>query len=707
MKNMVTVGLSIITASLLVGCGGGGGSSETPDNSNPDTGGLTKVGGDIVLGKVHDASISLVGFDGKKYATAKTDSEGHFEFDVNLTKKMFYKIISDGGKYKSEADTDGAEKDAGRLCALLSIEPSSDLDDIVVSALTTYACEYVGDSSDDVDTKIKDAYKKLAEIFGLSTEDFINVLPELSKEGLAKGDIASRVAILYGMFEEMATRLGLAPSALYAILAEDFSDGEFDGKAGAKDIDGASTTPYSDFLASLDAYRSRTTGTELADKGLVDDATDSDALKGITKGLVTFAPASSGVNVSSSGAVATLSFDSKQYVYVAGRDKGLVGFDITNPDKPLNVDLSALNSAISTKGLSSVGGIVAIPAKADPIVMVYAYDNQNVLFVDLNKKEVIKKVEVKVSARQGFSGGAAYISSGIADSVHHGVWLATTDGYWFVDTDSMTAALAPVGLANGEIISENIGADISQEMLFSPNYGSGYGGGGLQLVDTENKKAYALDSDAWSNTIGTLAGMYSADAGAVDGDYHIGVIMPEDTSYIGFIDLSDMSKYSFVEDKDGNATFNAKDGDISKLVTSFNLNSLAGGSAVLSNVAIDSQTHLMLLSAGYSTTIGVAKLEAPSKDGSWNPISKRAYYNGQYGEYSYAEDPHAAGVVNSISNGKSYGYILSSDGYVLQIDMEAFLDSKVKDATGETDNAYTLESSPFEKGGSIKRLEIK
>jgi len=699
MKNNILIyGLSIVTASFIAGCGG----SSSGDSGTTS---LTKVSGSVVLGKVHDANVALIGFDGKKYATAKTNKDGYFKLDANLSKKMFYKLVTSGGKYKSEADTGGDEKAAGALCALLALEPAKSETDIVISALTTYACEYVGDDSKDIDIKVKEAYKKLADIFGLSTEDFIKILPELSEKTLESGSVEAKVALLYGMFEEMALRLKLKPSELYGILAKDFSDGKFDGKADGKPISGASTTPYSDFLAALDAYRTKDSGTELADKGLTETVKSSEALSGITKGMITSAPASSGVNVSSSGAVATLSFDSKQYVYIAARSNRLVGFDITDPDKPSKIDLEALNSEIEKEGFTSVGGIVSIPGKSKPIVMVYAYDSKNVLFINLEEKKILKKVTVNVENQQGFSGGRAYISSGIADSIHHGVWLATTDGYWFVDTDTIEAAKEPVALVNGQIISENIGADMSQNILFSPNYGTDFGGG-LQIVDTVTKKAYAMDKNAWDTTIGKLPGMYYADAGAVDNAYHIGVVMPEDASSMAFIDLSDSKKFSFVEHNDTNRTFNATDGNMSKLVTSFNINSNAGGSAVLSNVAIDSQTHLMLLSAGYSTTIGVAKLEVPSKDGIWNPISKRAYYNGQSGEYTYAEDPHAAGVVNSITNGKTYGYILSKDGYVLQVDMQAFLDAEVTDPTGESENAFTLKTSPFETGGSIKRLEI-
>jgi hypothetical protein len=499
----------------------------------------------------------------------------------------------------------------------------------------------------------------------------------------------------------------MTPKELYEALAEDFSDGEFDGKVDDKPIKGASITPYSDFMASLDTYKSKSSGTELADKDLVDIAKSSLAAETIASGIVKFAPASSGLNVTSSGAVATLSYASKQYVYVAARNRGLVGFDITDPSNPIKIDLSTLNTEIKST-LNEVGGVVAVPGKKDPIVMVYDYSSQDVLFVDVSSQSIVKSIEVPVSATQSFSGGMAYISSGIADPVHSGVWLATTDGYWFVDTNTMQAdSDVTVALANNQIITENIGADISQNMLFSPNYGAGYGGG-LQIVDTNTKTAYALDNEAWSNAIGHLPGMYFADAGAVDNSYHIGVIMPEDANQLAFINLSDMDKYKFEITADGNHTFNAADGNISKLVSSFDMVGPAGGDSLeLSNAAIDSETHLMLLSAGYSTAIGVAKLELPDKSGEWTPISKRAYYIGEYGEYSYARDPHAAGVVNSVTNHKSYGYILSDDGYVLQIDMQAFLDSEVQDSTGESSNSFALRETPFnDTNGSIKRLEI-
>lgn len=664
----------------MIGCGGG--------SNPPETGTGDHIRGKVILGEVSDATVRLYGLSGNLLGEATTDIDGSFEIDTNISGKRIFRLISKGGKYKSEAD--GTDKDAGELCTLFEFDPNIDKD-IVLSALTTYACEYAyksGKPVADIKNDLEKAYKELAEIFDLGTGvDFSTLIPKLTKDGLASGDTEAKMALVFGMFEKLAERLGLAPKALYESLASDFAD------------DGAFGKYYADFLAALESYLSAN-DTELAEKGLKGDAKNSDAVKGIRSGIVAKAPASSGINVASSGAVTTLSYKGKQYVYIAARDKGLVGYDITDPTSPIEQNLTLLNDEIEGRGMSSIGGVVPIPGKADPMLMVYAYDKKEVLFVNIDTKIISGSTEVNVTSTQSFSGGSAYISSGIPDPIRGGVWLATKDGYWFVDTTTYVAESAPISLANNQIISENIGADISQNILFSPDYGAG-SEGGLQLVNLTDAKSYSLDQTEWSSTIGSLPGMFSADSGAVDTAYHIGIVGPEDSYKLGFIDLSDMTKFSF---DDANRTFSF--GENNNTITSFDIAGPGGGYPQISNIAVDSETHLMLLSAGYSTLIGVAKLEAPTARVAWNPISKRAYYNAVYGEYSYAEDPHAAGIVNSVYNGKSYGYILSSDGYVLQIDMQAFLDAGINDDTGSSYDSYLLSTSPFDANGSIIKLAI-
>jgi len=681
-----TLAMAAIVA--IVGCGGGGGDKvDTPTSDETVKG---SVNGKVILGDVSEASLTLYGLDGEELGTASTGSDGSFKIDTELKAgKTIVRLVAKGGTYKSEAD--GKEEAAGELCTVFEYDPSSSAD-IILSALTTYACEFAyksGKSSADTKADIEKAYKELAEIFGFDDDvDFSTLIPELTKAGLTSGDAKAKLALIFGMFEKLADRLGMTPKDLYDALSKDFAD---DGEFG---------TYYADFLAALEAYLNAD-GTDLADKGFKDDAKDSEAITGIRAGIVTKAPASSGINVASSGAVTTLSFKGKQYVYIAARSKGLVGYDITDPATPVEQNLTTLNATLSTEGMKNIGGVVPVPGKIDPTVMVYDYSQKKVFFINVESGAILGSTEVDVSTTQGFSGGSAYISSGIPDPIRDGVWLATTDGYWFVDASTYTASATPIALANDQIITENIGADISQNLLFSPNYGAGYGGG-LQLVNVDTNKAYSLAQNTWNTTIGLLPGMASADAGAVDTTYHIGIVAPEDSRDLGFIDLSDETKFSF---HDANSTFSIV-GDINSTITSFNVGGPAGGYPVLSNVAVDSTTHLMLLSAGYSTVIGVAKLEEPVAGTPWTPISKRAYYNGTYGEYSYARDPHAAGVVNSVNNHKSYGYILSDDGYVLQIDMQAFLDADITDAAGETYDSYLLSTSPFEAGGSVQRLEI-
>ena len=199
--------------------------------------------------------------------------------------------------------------------------------------------------------------------------------------------------------------------------------------------------------------------------------------------------------------------------------------------------------------------------------------------------------------------------------------------------------------------------------------------------------------------------MNYADAGATDSNYHIGIITPEDGKDLAFIDLSDLSKYTF---DDNTSRFTPNDSETNtQMISTFNIPGSAGGNVVISGVAVDSETHLALMYAGYSRTIAVAKIEPrdPSST-SWNPVSKRTYYTAGYSEYSYARDPHAGGVINSITDGKSYGFMLDgSNAKVIQIDLQKFLDANVSDASGATLDSFKLEQTPFDNT-IIKSLPV-
>ena len=680
----------------------------------------TKVNGQVVLNTVRLAKVTIQDLEGNLLGSGTTTSEGNFEITLDIEYSGAIRVLTDGGTYTSEANI-SKEETSGTLCSLLEALPTDV--DVMVTALTNFSCKYVDAQVAEGNISLADAMaesdKKLSEIFGFTeTVDFETLSPNLTKEGLESNASEALIALISGVFEKMADRFNIDPATLYELLAEDFSDGTFDGKNLDVSIEGASKTPYNDFLGALDDYLDDPVGTAIAEANLSKEDFDTTNVQGnLVSGIINAAPVSSGLNIGSSGAVTTLSIDSKQYVYIAGRTKGLIGLDVTHPDEANKtiLDLKVLNNRItavmSDENISdetndtyhNVGGVIAVPGLKTPAIMVYAYDNPIVVLVDVANSEVLGSLELNITGQQTFSGGNAYISSGISDPAKGGVWLATYDGYWFVDVSTMQAHAEPIALANNQIIAENIGSDISKNMLFSPNYGddsSYYSNGGLQWVDLNKNIAYSLNQTTWDRHIGLLSGMSSADAGSIDSTFNIGIISPEDSSYLAFIDMSNMENFTF---NDINQTFDIED---NASISSFNLASKSGGNPVISHASVDSSTHLMLLTAGYSATIGVAQLAQASNDTneSWVPVSKWAYYNASYGEYSYARDPHASGVINNVSNGKSYGYILSSDEHILQVNMQEFLDSPIRDINETIYDSHALEVSPFES--SIQRIAL-
>ena len=741
MKNYkYSIGLSAILLTLL-GCGGGDDKKTSTDK--------VKVSGVVVLNQVKSSTVTIKSMEGKVYGTGKTDSKGNFSISLSEKPTGALKFVTKGGTYLSESNLSKTVS-AVDLCTLL---PKLSTKETSITALSTLVCAYTEfkiESGTSFDKAFDEGNKKLGEIFGFDKSiDFSTTVPNLTKSGIEIKSSEALLSLISGVFERMAERSDLTPEDFYKAIISDIEDGKFDGKSGSTIIESASSTFYTDFLAALNDYTSNVEGTALAEAGVSSsDVKESEIGSDLVTAIVAVAPVSSGLNIGSSGAVTTLSYLGKQFVYVAARSRGLVGADISDPESPKVVDLDALNGKIydamttasapakldnskkfkrvpnqgtnfnlkdksgkltkegkeilSANGsVYNLGGVIAIPGLANPAVMVYAYESKTVVLVDVVNQTLLGATTLNISTTQGFSGGSAYISSGIFDIARGGVWLATHDGYWFVDVSTMTASSAPVPLANGQIIAENIGANTAENMLFSPNYGKSYGGG-LQWVKLDTNKAYSLKKSEWDTNIGTLSGMGYADAGSVDSTYKVGIISPEDSSNLAFINLSNPALFSF---SDANKTFSINGN--TALISSFNLAGNAGGNPIISHASIDSSTHLMLLTAGFSSTIGVARLTDPSSvtgGTPWTPISDWSYYNASFSEYTYARDPHASGVINNSFNHRSYGYILSDDGYILQVDMEAFLSSSVTDSTGASYNSNALSSTPF--GGSVIRIAL-
>lgn len=705
-----------VGALVLAGCSGG---DELPA---PVTG--TLISGVGVAGPVDSASVDVFavkpdGSDGDKLGSGTTSSDGKFSVTASPPPKGPVRIRIRGGSYHSEANT-STTRTKTSLDALVPTD-GKDVSGTAVTPLTSLADSYASTllkksgSAADADSKIRDANKKIKDLFNLKSDESTTPLHKLVPDFKATSGDGARAALVLGTFEQLADNLKKDPSEVVHALAEDLSDGVPDGKKDdgtTPTYDGSAPAPASlgtgDFLSALSTYvdPNNPNTTALKENGTTLDPSVTEDVRG---GVVAAAPPSSGLNAGSSGAVATLSYLGKQVVFIAARQRGIKAVDITNPAAPVVNLLTSLNTALQalTPAFGDVGGVIAAPGAATPQVVLFSYSSPRVVLADVDAQRILADTNLSsiLTTFVSFSGGSAYISGGIPDPARGVVWLSTGDGYVPYDIASHEAKTAMIiPLANSQMNAENIGGDVSANLLFSPNYGpTSSQNGGLQIVDLVKSKAYSMDDtqfqSAFSYTRNYGSGPVSqpfsiVDAGAVDSAYKVGVLTPEDSNYIGFIKLGDRSK---IVTNDTTSTFTLSDTSLTKV-----LSASTGYSPTLSGAAIESTNHLALFMAGYSSSIMVGKLDDPS-GASWAGLSDWRYYdaNGS-SEYVYSRDPHAVGVALADADQRSYGFLLSDDGFALMVDMQRFLAA----ASGSTaDTAHQLTTTPFD-GTIVRRLDL-
>lgn len=678
-------GISFAAALALSGCSSDGGSSnnETP----PSEGSLS---GSVVAGNVHRATVKIFDIckDGDIIATATTDANGDFTLDVALESGKVYKLTASGGTYTSEATLSTEEN--GELTGIISVDLNSShvsitpLTSMAVSRLTALAS-----ACTDIDTeKVKEAAGFVADTYGLDdASKLLSVKPDLSDPTNLD---AFKYGFTVGVLEELAVVLETEPKELYRALAADIADGKFDGKEHNETILLEADKPLPPTAGVADTVAATFHFIESDTSAIADLDINDTIVKEIAETLVeeiSSAPVSdtsSGFDITNSGAITSVSSKGKQLLFVAGRSNGLMSVDITNPDSNLTkTNLTELNKQLRDYGLYSVGGVIAVPGTQKAVV--YSYDSTTVALVDLDNEgneSVIATTDINISHQQTFSGGSAYISSGLPQPSVNGIWLATADGYKLLDIATMTVT-KEVPLAKHQIIAENIGGSTKPDinMLFSPNYGPAdeYGwasGGGLQVVDLNTYQSYAMEDENKSSptsfyqTIGKYPRMSMADAGSVDSNYKVGIITPEDARTVALIRLDHITLHDNNESDPIDNTFSIDSNNSVAAVTLSNDYSLQ-----ISGVYTDSSSHMALFMAGYASDIAVAKLQDP-EDENWTGLSQWNYALDQY-DYSY--DPHAGAVIKSMTNGKTYGYLLDRSGDIIQIDMQAFLDANATD----------------------------
>ena len=232
------LGLSVITAGLFIGCGGGD-TASTPTTA-------TTLQGAVLKGPITDATVTV--FDANGTEVAKTTStDGLFTLpSIDLTSE-YYTIVTTGGSYEDEATKQQVNLDETQgLKSLLSKAEMSDMlknkEYAALTPETTIFTEIAKEKLSagvDLATAITDSEKLVQDLLiknsspvsQLKSSDKVLKKGNLVKAGASSATIAlaKNRAI---SFSNLTKDLGLAPDKVFDIIGkikEDIKDGTEDG----------------------------------------------------------------------------------------------------------------------------------------------------------------------------------------------------------------------------------------------------------------------------------------------------------------------------------------------------------------------------------------------------------------------------------------------------------------------------------------------
>ncbi|MEZ5962239.1 MAG: hypothetical protein R3F56_00205 [Planctomycetota bacterium] len=634
----------------------------------------TSLSGSVTFGPVDGGTVDAFavepnGANGALLGSTTCSPTGAFALRLVPPPTGSVRLVVSGGTYVSEMDDVvvglgtrrfGLLLDVGNIDATdLSISPVSAFIDSLTRAKLA-----VGQPLPSAHAEARAA---LQDFYGLATD------PERLRPAFASADLgtdAFKLGFVLGGLEALAKDVAENDrAALVEALASDVSDNLFDGMAdGAPVVLGTGRLPFtagsSDFLQRLGVYAA--TGARVHEQGinLNDLAPTFDQVRGsVAASPLTLR--SAGLSASSSGAISTLAFGGKQWIFVAARDQGVVAIDVTDPTAAAPEIKSWPHIYTDTFNRTPVGGVVPLLGADHPQLFVYAYGSKHAALVDADTGVVELETDLAIASPTPirFSGGSAFVAGGIPDLGRDGIWLATADGYVLFHRPSATLTTA-YEVEAGQMLSENLGADIVHGTLFCPNYLT-RGGGGIQLVDLIRDRSYSMDDNAYATAF-RLSGLHDADAGAVDPAFQVGIVTGEDNPNVGFVNLATITRNDAVPPIASTFTPAARAGTAVVHI---------GNGLEFSGCAVDADTHLVLFMAGYSTDVGVGLLQDPAAVATgedWLGLLDWRYQ--VLPAYRYARDPHAVAVVKNVATGKAYGYLLDGGNRkCLQVDLAAFL----------------------------------
>jgi hypothetical protein len=666
-------------------------------------------------------AINADGTNGAVLGTGTTDSNGAYSVSLATPPTGPVRVVVTGGTYISEAD--GTTLTSSSAVSAIVDDASTNVPGMSITAVSTFVDSLSsGLLAAGGTTIIKahgDAATTINGFYGFPVSTKIeSLLAKFTKADITGDPNGFLLGMIVGALTEEGKLLhSTDPDALIEALAADIFDGKWDGKKGGTPVTlGGGTLPTtagtSDFLSDLATYVG--TGTTPTTNGITPtDVAGIENTLGTSVGACTCTPAAVGLSAGSSGAINSLAFGGKQYLFVAARTQGVVVIDITDPtvaSPQVNAWPQISSNTVGGFSGSDVGGIVPFVGTAGhPQVLAFSYGSKHVVVLNAqtlvsgvpgtdNPVDAEMDVPLLATSAVQFSGGSAYIGSGVplGGSL---LALATADGYIVFDASLVGTATSPIIKTypvddSAEIIAENLGADVPHGLLLGGNEGQSFTGG-FQLVDLSagfgQGVSYYITPTNFAAAFPGISNFSTAvDGDAADSALQVGILTFEDTSDAEFVNLANITKTVSTTSGVLNSWAPAA-GGTANVVLSSSFISISGS-------AVDSTTHLAQFMAGYSTDFAVGLIQDPNSvpsGGTWQGLSDWTYLNlnTYFPSYSEALDPHADGVVYNLLKGATYGYVLDGSAHaVVQTDLAGLLAIARVGTTG--DAAHQPASDP-------------
>jgi hypothetical protein len=712
--------------------------------------GSVQTGGPLAGATVSGTSVDSTGSNtGAPLASATSDTSGNFTLMLStLPPAGPVRITASGGTYTSVADSSlnnpGMITESALLDSVtapltgVAVTPLTEF----VNSLTVGALNATGPfpglkplATVTFTTAHANANALVAKFYGLTP----TAVTETLAPSYAKSDISNNpnnfavglaIASLATQGKALSQSLSSSTDALIGALSQDYDDGVLDGKGSGPIPLGngflnstAGTTDYlfsvNDCSGSTAPTTSSLTGTPPSCAILNSNGIGAGDLPPIihpmSSGVQTsvMSPKAFGMTPGSSAALATLSFRGHQYVFLAGRTQGIIVLDVTDPT---NIPPPKAWTYLATTTFSTnfVGGVIPVVGTAShPQVLAYATALNHIALVnaevlaigtpgtadDLSLVDFETDIPI-ISPPASFQDGNRVISGGFPDNGRKGVWLATADGYEFFDlsTNALGATAFPVDV--GQQLSEHVGGDIAQNLILAGNYV------GMQLINLSSGQSFDMDSAFFNANIVPLAPKYYVDTNSVDTTLQVAVGTAVHVPNSFFINMATLTNPT-------SSTFEPAAGGFAPVQLAVTPNTLD-----LTGASADPTSHLVLFSGDNTSWVAVGKLQDPASvpaGGQWAGLSDWVFTNADTvvspsnpsDTYFSASDPPVFGRMFNLAVGKSFGYLLNSDDtFLVQVDMQAFLDPVVTPRAGTTGDAAHEPATDPAKTGVLKAISV-